>query len=1065
MASAWPLLRGALVAGPDPCKRPLPVTAKLCYAHALILLLAAIWALGACPISPARKAEKDHLEIFRTAGGMLVPALMLELSHLLSSGICNISIRLSAVEMTRLVIVEYFLLSVTYLGMGYFDGVIVHTNMRNTQQDRPIYTVRWLGWLICLPLFIYLCNHPLSAGMGSGQFWHRVTPMATLTFAYTLSTWVGAVVQNDTIGFMVIAFSYGGWLLTCVDQVALLSECYSKMAHPITMCVVIFSRDVVFLLYGLAFLGAVCGQLSPYTVQLLFTCGDVFCKSVEGSVLLTFRNWGDITTIERLGARVFQNLEDMSAFVQQATVPMLSLDSYGQLVMWNEQMENMTRVPSADVIGKKLEDYLHSSCHEVVQNAIVKSSRGEATSSMELVFNVKDTMDQVRILMNFVIQKGLLSGDILGIGQDLTEVVNLKAAEERRARFTAITSHELRSPLHGITGLTAAMANSVQDPTARRQLNMIKNCAVRLLDLVTNIMEMSHQDSRKGLSECPRPSVAVNIMNIVDEVVSLTTMATDKSLKPLLKPEVELINGMRTGKLPLVPGDAFRLTQLFYNLITNAVKFTAHGSVTLTAKHIAAESRLEISVTDTGRGIAPESLERIFVPFEQETSTDASSFQGIGLGLSVARGIAKMHGGAIKVSSQVGVGSTFMIQLPCINEHTEGLTSPGDDVKQLRAGQLAEIPATTPLPDVPAKPELASKGRKPLILLVDDDELCLEVIFRALMRDFRLVKVSDGSAAIQYLTSAGEQPSLMLLDLMMPGMSGFDVLKEVRGRLRMPQLRLPIIAISAMTPSEHAAKQAFECGATDFMSKPFQAATLRERLKALIQLLWDATSTRLSSPSPQSKDADLAVAVANVASNVSREADERLSAMEAELALLREAAAAARKDAAAAQERLRDAEAAAAEAKEAAEEASSEVAIERAKVARLEGELTLASRSETWTGESELPELEVVSRTNTSPAELFAPGRRSRGLPPEKQKKGIAPGEPAKPALRPTSTSPRSDTAASADAPAAGDSAGAGWVKGAVEETSLTSGSPVEEGSNNRSNSRLRFRIPHSGQT
>merc|ERR1719443_1223028 len=145
----------------------------------------------------------------------------------------------------------------------------------------------------------------------------------------------------------------------------------------------------------------------------------------------------------------------------------------------------------------------------------------------------------------------------------------------------------------------------------------------------------------------------------------MSRLAVDKAGKSLLNPNTKLVNLVGSRVLPQVTGDANKCTQLLYNLVTNACKFTAKGTITISAEHSAGEGVLELKVADTGKGIAPDALERIFEPFEQENSKDTRSFQGIGLGLSVSLGIAKLHGGNILVDSKVGEGSVFTVQLPC----------------------------------------------------------------------------------------------------------------------------------------------------------------------------------------------------------------------------------------------------------------------------------------------------------------------------------------------------------------------------------------------------------------
>jgi len=250
------------------------------------------------------------------------------------------------------------------------------------------------------------------------------------------------------------------------------------------------------------------------------------------------------------------------------------------------------------------------------------------------------------------------------IGQDRTEVAHYQEVEERKSRLMATVSHELRSPLHGICGLSAALERDEASEGRRKQLAMVRSCATRLLDLVVNIMDVSAQRShpeKKPLSKDP-----VHLSAILEEVVALVSNATDKSMRPLLSRKCELVSSFAGVTLPLVEGDAYKLTQVFFNLLTNACKFCREGRIELAAHTEHADGFVCISVIDTGIGIAPAALKRIFEPFEQEDSSVARNFEGIGIGLSVSKGVVEQHGGEIVVKSTQGKGSVFTVRLPLL---------------------------------------------------------------------------------------------------------------------------------------------------------------------------------------------------------------------------------------------------------------------------------------------------------------------------------------------------------------------------------------------------------------
>jgi len=261
-------------------------------------------------------------------------------------------------------------------------------------------------------------------------------------------------------------------------------------------------------------------------------------------------------------------------------------------------------------------------------------------------------------------------GNILGvicIGQDITHI---KELEVKKSQFAATVTHELRSPLHGIIGLSDNLLANTQTGGARmqRSLLMINNCARRLLDLVTNIMDLSTlvQSKRMKLSRDP-----VHMAKIIDEVIMLTSCAVDKAGHPVQKSTVQLFNKVPTD-LPIIEADAHRCTQMLYNLITNALKFTERGQVVVTAWSDDVKEFLTVAVRDTGIGIAPQKKDLIFRPFEQEDQSESRRFEGLGLGLSISREVARKHGGSLTVESEPGQGSTFFVSLPYKPFYTPG---------------------------------------------------------------------------------------------------------------------------------------------------------------------------------------------------------------------------------------------------------------------------------------------------------------------------------------------------------------------------------------------------------
>jgi len=460
----------------------------------------------------------------------------------------------------------------------------------------------------------------------------------------------------------------------------------------------------------------------------------------------------------------------------------------------------------------------------------------------------------VRHLAMSLVPKSTSEGDLAGvmaIGQDLSDLTELKMVQERKSALMAMLSHEIRSPLHGMLGLTSTLLETEAGKKLNRQLGMIKCCSARLLDLVTNIMDLAQNEKRRmeGRSP-PRLADPVDLVAVVDEVMTMTGMAVDKMNKPLVRPTVRLVNNVANQRVPLILGDAHKCTQMIYNLVTNACKFTEKGSVSLSARHLPGQQRLEIDVTDTGRGISEEGQKLIFEPFQQEQNGDARSFQGIGLGLAVCTEIAELHGGKLSVRSQLGQGSTFTASFLCDGALGFPEASPAAEVpKEVPEEAPKEVPTSSSPQNATQtltqqangqSPQAQSKKSRPLVLSVDDDEVNQEVIMGALSDFCDVYCAMDGGQALRYLTdrvqSKQSLPDVVLLDIQMPGMTGFEVCESIRKSFEAAHSHLPIIMVSARTPQEQTAIEGYGTGTTDFLPKPFSTSVLRRKVEIALQV-------------------------------------------------------------------------------------------------------------------------------------------------------------------------------------------------------------------------------------
>lgn len=394
-------------------------------------------------------------------------------------------------------------------------------------------------------------------------------------------------------------------------------------------------------------------------------------------------------------------------------------------------------------------------------------------------------------------------------------VDSLRETDRLKDEFLANTSHELRTPLNGIIGLADSMLDGAAGPLTRSQqknLDLIVSSGQRLTNLVNDILDFSRLQ-HKDLQLQRKP---VDVHGVASVVLNLTN--------PLLagKP-LELVNKIPTD-FPLAEADENRLQQILYNLVGNAIKFTYTGAVTLSARQDG--DWLSISVTDTGIGIAPEKQERIFESFEQADGSVARVYGGTGLGLSVTRRLVELHGGTLQVESEVGKGSRFTFTLPVSRVQTRA-----EPVKSIGSQRLASV---IEMPEAIATEagETSSTGDFD-ILIVDDELVNLQVLTNHLtLANYRVSQSTSGPGALQ-LIDEGYKPDLIILDVMMPRMSGYEFCQTVREK--MAPTEVPIIMLTARNQVSDLV-EGLNAGANDYMIKPFSKQELLARIRTHLTL-------------------------------------------------------------------------------------------------------------------------------------------------------------------------------------------------------------------------------------
>jgi len=400
-----------------------------------------------------------------------------------------------------------------------------------------------------------------------------------------------------------------------------------------------------------------------------------------------------------------------------------------------------------------------------------------------------------------------------------------EAANQAKSAFLANMSHEIRTPMNAIIGLTHLMLSAGTTPEQAARLRKIAASGRHLLSLVNDILDLSKIEAGKLVVE----AAAFDLLKAVGEAFgSMALRAEEKGLEARLLPAPDLPLAVR--------GDALRLGQILLNLLSNAVKFTDRGGITLRVGVVHARpegSLLRFEVTDTGIGLTEEQQAHLFKAFEQADTSTTRKYGGTGLGLAICQRLVQALGGEIGVHSTPGSGSSFWFQLP------------------FAAATLAEVPASpVALSDrAPAPPPPGLQGLAPQsveILLVEDDPINQEVALELLRGPgYRVAVAADGAQAVAM--AQGQRYHLILMDLQMPVMDGFEATRRLRGTPA--HARTPIIAMTANVFVEDQ-ERCLAAGMDDFIAKPVDP----ERLMATVSR-WLGAEVRSASPSPETKQA------------------------------------------------------------------------------------------------------------------------------------------------------------------------------------------------------------------
>jgi PAS domain S-box-containing protein len=486
--------------------------------------------------------------------------------------------------------------------------------------------------------------------------------------------------------------------------------------------------------------------------------------------------------------------------VRNSPVAIVTLDTDHNVTSCNPAFERLYGYALDEVRGHNLDDFITTDESRAQAVAYTSAASSGAVQGMGRRRRKDGTLVDVEVLAVPVIVDGERVG-MMGLYHDVTELLAARREAERansaKSQFLANMSHELRTPLNAIIGYSEMLQEDAQDAGHDdfvADLSKIHSAGRHLLSLINDILDLSKIEA--GRMELNRDTF--DVADLVEQVAV--------TVRPLINTNANTLVVETVPELGTMLSDATRVRQVLLNLLSNASKFTDHGTVTLTATRDNAAGAegdwITFRVADTGIGMTAGQLSKVFDAFAQAEASTASRYGGTGLGLTISKRFCEIMGGDIVAESEPGHGTRFTVRLP--------VRAPGG---------VESVSVADPSAD-------AEGHARGTVLVIDDDAAARDILARTLRKEgFEVAQAADGHEG---LTLARERrPDVITLDVLMPGMDGWAVLTALKDD---PDLSgIPVVMLSVVDETN----LGFALGASDYLTKPID----RERLTRVVARL------------------------------------------------------------------------------------------------------------------------------------------------------------------------------------------------------------------------------------
>ena len=487
----------------------------------------------------------------------------------------------------------------------------------------------------------------------------------------------------------------------------------------------------------------------------------------------------------------------LERLIESSTDPIISTDNEGKVVLFNEGAEAMLGYRAEEVVGQRV-TILYESEEQAKEVMREMRKRGGTVSAFETTLGTKDgSLIPVLISASILYDEEGQEAGTVGFNKDLRQLKQAEkelqeakeaaeAANQAKSTFLANMSHELRTPMNAIIGYSEMMQEEAEDLGQEHfipDLQKIHAAGKHLLGLINDVLDLSKIEAgRMDLF-----LETFDIPTVIRDVVATITPLVEKNANTLEVHCVDDLGAMRA--------DLTKVRQGLFNLLSNACKFTERGAITLGANReiVDGAAWIKFRVTDTGIGMAPEQMGKLFEAFSQAEESTTRKYGGTGLGLAISQKFCQMMGGDITVESAPGQGSTFTILLPAEVVDPEAALVP----------RVEEITATA----------LSTAEGAPTVLVIDDDPTVHDLMQRFLSREgFRMVAALGGEEGLRLAKEL--RPAVITLDVLMPGMDGWAVLTALKADAATADI--PVIMLTILEEK----RMGYALGAMDYLTKP-----------------------------------------------------------------------------------------------------------------------------------------------------------------------------------------------------------------------------------------------------